>query len=352
MSPFKNPLSLRALIGLGLLTLAAGCNKPKAHHHSATPAASGSAGMAATAAAPSGPCQKYAAAVCDKAGKESESCQALNTLADIMSPDACSAGLKDIAYSIKKLGEANKSCDELVSKLCAEFGPTSETCTMVTTQTKQFPGAQCKKMLAQLPEIVSGLKKRAQANQPLSAEVAAAIAKGNGPSFGPADAKVTVVEFSDFQCPYCSRAATVVDQVKEKYSDRVHFVFRQFPLPMHENARGAAEAALAANAQGKFWQFHDTLFKNQTQLTRTGLEGFAKDAGLNVTEFKKALDGKTYAADVDADVKLGESVAVEGTPTMFINGARVANPTSFETVSAQIDSALKGMPAPAAGTPG
>jgi protein-disulfide isomerase len=141
--------------------------------------------------------------------------------------------------------------------------------------------------------------------------------------------------------------------MKEKYGDRVHFVFRQFPLPMHQNARGAAEAALAANAQGKFWQFHDKLFKNQGQLTRDGLEGFAKEAGLNVSEFKKALDGKTYAADVDSDVKLGESVAVQGTPTMFINGARVQNPTSFETVSAQIESALKGgSPAAPAGTPG
>ncbi len=156
------------------------------------------------------------------------------------------------------------------------------------------------------------------------------------------------MEFSDFQCPYCSRAADVVDQVKEKYSDRVHFVFRQFPLPMHENARGAAEAALAANAQGKFWQFHDKLFKNQTQLTRDGLEGFAKEAGLNVDEFKKALDSKTYAADVDADVKLGESVAVKARRPCSSTGAR-ANPTSFETVSAQIDSALKGAPAPAGG---
>ncbi|MEP7052088.1 MAG: thioredoxin domain-containing protein, partial [Pseudomonadota bacterium] len=326
MASFKNPLSLRALIGLGLLATAVGCNKPKAHHHSEAPIASGSA--AAATAAPAGPCQKYATAVCDKAGKEAESCQAMNSLVEIMSPQACSAGLKDIAYSIKKLGEANKSCEELVSKLCGEFGPTSETCTMVTTQTKQFPAAQCKKMMGQLPDIIAGLKKREQANQPLSPQVAASLAQGKSPSFGPADAKVTVVEFSDFQCPYCSRAASVVDQVKEKYSDRVHFVFRQFPLPMHENARGAAEAALAANAQGKFWQFHDKLFKNQTQLTRDGLEGFAKDAGLNVDEFKKALDSKAYAADVDADVKLGESVAVEGTPTMFINGARVANPTS------------------------
>jgi protein-disulfide isomerase len=342
-----------ALIGAGLLSLvfAAGCNKPKHHHRSAVPAASGSAGLAANA----GPCDKYAAALCEKAGKESDTCQALTTSADILSPAACNAGLSDLAYSIKKLGEQGKSCDELVTKLCAEVGPTSETCNMVKTQTKQFPPTRCKGMLEHLPEIVADLKKMENANQPLSPEIAASIAKGKAPSFGPENAKVTVVEFSDFQCPYCSRAADVVDQVKQKYGDRIHFVFRQFPLPMHQNARGAAEAALAANAQGKFWEFHDKLFKNQGQLTRDGLEGFAKDAGLNVTQFKKALDSKTYAADVDSDVKMGESVAVQGTPTMFINGARVQNPTSFETVSAEIENALKGTPAGAAapaGTPG
>jgi protein-disulfide isomerase len=352
MFPFKNPQT-RLLIGVGLLALvaAAGCNKPKSHHHAApTAAASGSAGVAAVVAG--GPCQKYAAAICEKAGKESESCQALTASAEIISPAACTVGLQDIGYSLKKLGEAGKSCEDLVGKLCAAVGPTSDTCNMVKTQTKTFPASRCKGMLDHLPEIVADLKKMETANQPLSAEVAASIANSKGPAFGPANAKVTVVEFSDFQCPYCGKAASVVDQIKEKYSERVRFVFRQFPLPMHENARGAAEAALAANAQGKFWEFHDKLFQNQTQLTRSGLEGFAKDAGLNVTEFKKALDAKTFAAEVDSDVKLGESVAVQGTPTMFINGARVANPTDFQTVSAQIDTLLKGGSAAPTGTPG
>src|SRR5450432_526588 len=352
MFPFKNPQT-GLLLGVGLFALAAatGCNKPKSHHHAApSAAASGSAGVAAATA--SGPCQKYAAAICEKAGKESETCQALNTSLDIISPAACTVGLQDIGYSLKKLGEAGKSCEDLVGKLCAAVGPTSETCNMVKTQAKTFPASRCKGMLDHLPEIVADLKKMEAANQPLSAEVAASIANSKGPAFGPANAKVTVVEFSDFQCPYCGKAASVVDQIKQKYSERVRFVFRQFPLPMHENARGAAEAALAANAQGKFWEFHDKLFQNQTQLTRSGLEGFAKDTGLNVAEFKKALDAKTYAADVDSDVKLGESVAVQGTPTMFINGARVANPSDFQTVSAQIDTLLKGGGAAPAGTPG
>ena len=340
----------RALIGVGLLalTFAAGCNKPK-HKRTTAPAASGSA---AALAANAGPCQKYASALCEKAGKESESCQALTASADILSPAACTAGLKDIAYSLKKLGDANKSCDDLTKQLCAAIGPTTETCNMVKTQTKSFPAARCKGMLEHIPEILVDLKKMESANKPLSPEIAANIAKGKAPSFGPEGAKVTVVEFSDFQCPYCSRAATVVDQVKEKYGTRVRFVFRQFPLPMHENARSAAEASLAANAQGKFWEFHDKMFQNQGKLTRESLEGFAKEAGLNVADFKKALDSKAYAADVDSDVKLGESVAVQGTPTMFINGARVQNPTSFEAIAQQIEGALNGAPAPAAGTPG
>lgn len=349
----KNPPA-RALIAVGLfaIAVASGCTKPK-HKHSTTgaPAASGSAGVAA-AAANAGPCQKYATALCDKAGKESESCQQLTAVSDILSPAACTAGLKDLAYSIKKLGDANKSCDDLVTTLCSAVGPTSETCNMVKTQTKTFPASRCKQMMEHIPEITADLKKMEAANAPLAPEVAASIANSKGPSFGPENAKVTVVEFSDFQCPYCSRAATAVDEIKKKYGDRVRFVFRQFPLPMHENARGAAEAALAANAQGKFWEFHDKMFQNQSKLSRESLEEFAKEAGMNVPEFKKALDGKTYAAEVDADMKLGESVSVQGTPTMFINGARVQNPTSFEAIAQQIDGALAGKPAAATGTPG
>lgn len=342
MSQFMN-FSARALAAASLVALVStiGCKPPKRKTDSAAAAASGSAGVAA-AAAPGGPCQKYAAALCEKAGKESESCQALTASAEILSPAACTAGLKDIAYSVKKLGEAHKSCDDLVEKLCGAIGPTTKTCDMVKTQTKGFPPARCKSMLEHVPEILVDLKKMEEANKPLSPEIAANLAKGKAPSFGPEDAKVTVVEFSDFQCPYCSRAATAVDQLKEKYGSKVRFVFRQFPLPMHENARGAAEAALAANAQGKFWQFHDKAFQNQGKLNREGLEAIAKEAGLNVGDFKKALDDKTYAAQVDSDMKLGEGVAVQGTPTMFINGARVENPTSVEAISAQIDAALKG----------
>lgn len=260
-----------------------------------------------------------------------------------MPPAACAAGLKDVEYTAKKLAVAHKACDELIDKLCMAVGPDSQSCQLVTTETKKFPPEKCKMMLEHLPEVTAELQKMEQANQPLSAEMQTAIALG-GASFGPANAKVQIVEFSDFQCPYCSQAATVVHQIKEKYGDRVRFTFRQFPLPMHPNARIAAEAALAANGQGKFWEFHDRLFKNQNQLDRAGLEDQAKQTGLNLAAFKKSLDDHKFAAAVDADMKLGQQIQVQGTPSMFINGTRVANPTSFEAIAQIIEAALKGAP--------
>jgi protein-disulfide isomerase len=212
---------------------------------------------------------------------------------------------------------------------------------MVKRETKNFQPERCDMMMQHYAEVLADLKRQEDKNKPLPPEKIAKITEGAATAFGPADAKVTIVEFSDFQCPFCSRAADVAHKVKEKYSDKVRFVFRQFPLSFHQNAHEAAEAALAANAQGKFWEYHDKLFENQKALDRPSLEKYAKESGLDVVAFKKALDAKTYAATVDAEMKLGEEAAVDGTPTMFLNGARVANPTDFEGISKQIEEALK-----------
>jgi protein-disulfide isomerase len=258
-----------------------------------------------------------------------------------MPPEACTAGMKNVDFSVKKLAAASKSCDELVQKLCEAVGPESQSCKLVAGETKKFGPEKCKMMMQHLPEVVAELKSMEDANKPLTAEMQAAIAATSPSSFGPPNAKVQVVEFSDFQCPFCSQAATVVHQIKEKYGDKVRFTFRQFPLPMHPNAKEAAEAALAAGTQGKFWEFHDRLFKNQSKLDRAALEEHAKEAGLNLAAFKKSLDEHKFAPAVDADMKLGEKVQVNGTPSMFVNGTRVANPTNFEAVAALIETALK-----------
>jgi protein-disulfide isomerase len=287
-------------------------------------------------------CADYSKKVCDEAGASSGTCTSMTEATKLMPATACAAAAADFGTAKQKIAALRKSCDELTTKLCAEIGPKTDTCEMVKTQTKTFAPDRCSMMMQHYAEVVADLKKREERNKPLSSEKLAAIAKADAPAFGPDNSKVTIVEFSDFQCPFCSRAANVVHQLKEKYGTQVHFVFRQFPLSFHRQAHLAAEAALAANAQGKFWEFHDKLFADQTKLERPGLEAAAKDLGLDLEAFKKALDSNSFAQAVDADEKLGESVAVDGTPTMFLNGKRVADPTNFDVLSKQIEAALKG----------
>jgi protein-disulfide isomerase len=287
-------------------------------------------------------CEDYAKRLCTETGETSPTCASIKTATDVMPPEACAAGLANVAFSATKLSEKRKSCVELVTKLCADIGPDTATCTMVKDRTKEFPPERCDEMMKHYPEVVADLKRQEDKNKPLTADKIAMMTNGAVAAFGPTDSRVTIVEFSDFQCPYCSRAATATHQIKEKYGDKIRFVFRQFPLSFHQNAHVAAEASMAANAEGKFWEFHDKLFENQQALDRPSLERVAQELGLNVATFKKALDDKTYAAAVDADLALGGQVAVDGTPTMFLNGKRVLDATSFETLSQQIDAALAG----------
>lgn len=311
---------------LALLSLAA-CNPPAQKAKPADPKA----------------CEQYAEKLCAEMGPDSPTCASAKATLEVLPPAACAAGATDLAFTKAKLGEARKSCDELASKLCKDIGEATETCTMVKTQTKNFPPDRCKGMLDNYAPVLADLQKMEARNKPLSDEQFASIAQGDSaPSFGPAGAKVTIVEFSDFECPYCSRAANAAKQIKEKYGDKVRFVFRQFPLSFHPNAHVAAQASLEANAQGKFWQLHDKMFENQKKLDRASLEESAKAVGMDVAKLKKALDDKTHAAQVDAELKLGEGVAVDGTPTMFLNGKRVSNPTDFDTIAKEIDAALAG----------
>jgi protein-disulfide isomerase len=213
---------------------------------------------------------------------------------------------------------------------------------MVQTHTKEFPAERCTTMLDRYAEVVADLKKMEEANKPLDAAKQKAIAASDAPAFGPATAKVTLVEFADFQCPFSAKASRVVQAIKAKYGTQVRFVYRNYPLAFHNNARPAAEAALAAHAQGKFWEFHDKLFENQSSLDRAALEKYAQQIGLDMTLFRKALVTKQFASKVAADMKLGGQVAVQGTPTLYLNGRRVQNPTAEAEVFKLIDEALSG----------
>ncbi|WP_375765640.1 thioredoxin domain-containing protein [Archangium gephyra] len=159
----------------------------------------------------------------------------------------------------------------------------------------------------------------------------------DAPSFGPKDAKVTIVEWSDFECPFCSRVGPTLKQIKETYGKDVRVVFRHQPLSFHPNAKPAAEAAMAAHEQGKFWEYHDKLFANQKALDRANLEKYAQELGLNMGQFKAALDSGKFRAKVEADASAGAAVGANGTPAFFINGREFVGAQPFENFKKIID---------------
>ena len=156
---------------------------------------------------------------------------------------------------------------------------------------------------------------------------------------GPADALVTIVESSDFECPFCKRAAPTLKQVEEAYAGKVRIVFKHNPLPMHANAVPAAKAAEAAGAQGKFWQMHDALFASPS-LDRAALDKLAADVGLDVKAFAAAFDAPRAADRIKRDQDLVRGVGAGGTPTFFINGRKLVGAQPFERFKAAIDAEL------------
>jgi protein-disulfide isomerase len=159
------------------------------------------------------------------------------------------------------------------------------------------------------------------------------------PSRGDVNAPVTIVEFTDFECPSCAAMHPVLEEVLKAYGQRVRFVVRNFPLSKHVHARKAAEAADAANAQGKFFEYTALLFKRQSALDVPSLKKYATEVGLDRARFDAALDGGAYAAEVKHDVEDGEIYGVNSTPTIFINGVML-NTLTAEALRAAIDKAL------------
>jgi protein-disulfide isomerase len=164
-----------------------------------------------------------------------------------------------------------------------------------------------------------------QLTPPVSAEDHAA---------GPDDAPVTLVEYGDYECPYCGMAHPIVKRAQQELGNQLRFVFRNFPLAeAHPHARLAAQAAEAAGAQGKFWEMHDMLFENQDALEVQDLVGYAESIGLDTVRFVRDLEAGTFEKRVRDDFRSGVKSGVNGTPTFFINGARYdgswANVESF-----------------------
>lgn len=286
------------------------------------------------------PCDRYTQRLCDSLGDKTEPCRALRSVREWLPDSACLAGLTDIDTSLARIADLRKDCEALTTRLCSALGEQSVTCEEIKSDLPEVPPGQCRTLLQHYPELLAQLQEREARAQPLADEQWLALQQGSPPAFGPTDAKVTIVEFSDFQCPYCAQASETVKRIRETYGDKVRFVFRQFPLSFHKHAHGAAEAALAAHAQGKFWPYHDRLFEHQDQLDRKDLETYASELGLDVAAFKKGLDDGTFDGQIDADIALAREANVDGTPTMFINKRRAPNPTEFDAVAPLIDAAL------------
>jgi protein-disulfide isomerase len=199
-------------------------------------------------------------------------------------------------------------------------------------------------------QFQSMMKKRNPEAQPLEERIKAAVKMdvGNAPTLGPADAPVTVICFSDFQCPFCKRAAPTFRQLVDEYKGKVRIAFKQHPLPMHKNAMIAAKASLAANEQGKFWEYHDLLFENQQDLSEENLIKLAGKAGLNVPKFTKDMKSTKFDAQIQEETNASMKVGASGTPAFFINGVALKGAKPLASFKEVIDRLLNPGAAPAA----
>ena len=168
------------------------------------------------------------------------------------------------------------------------------------------------------------------------------VAVGDAPFKGASDAKVTIVEFSDFQCPFCSKGAQVLSALEKKYGNKIKIAFKHYPLPFHAQARIAAEASMCANEQDSklFWKMHDAMFADQSKLDKDNLIATAKKAGVKEAEFKACLEAGKYKAKIDADVAQGATLGIKSTPTFFINGKLISGAQPLEVFTEVIDGDL------------
>ena len=225
----------------------------------------------------------------------------------------------------------------------ARFGQTAEADALKQIET----GLRGQRINARRTEYVASLRKVAAVKVMLEPP-RAKIDPVGGPTKGPESAPITIIEYADYQCPYCTRANVALKQVEEKYAGKVRIVFRDFPLTqIHPNAAKAAEAGACADEQGKFWPMHDKLFANQTKLGVPDLKQHATELGLDAEAFGTCLDSGKHAADIKKSLEEGQRLGLSGTPSFFINGRLLVGAQPYEGFAQVIDEELE-RPAPAA----
>jgi protein-disulfide isomerase len=285
-------------------------------------------------------CASLARKLCEELGPSSESCRATLGVIALLPAQACVAGLDNFDDAKERVAELRGACDELAQAVCAEIGEDSESCGALRADMPDIPPGHCPMLLRDRDQIIAALRAREASDQPLSAAQWQALTAAPAPSLGAADAKVTIVAFSDFQCPYCAESARTLKRLKDAHGTALRIVFHHYPLPFNERAKPAAQAAVAAHAQNKFWEYHDLLFANQTALSPEALETYAQQLKLDVARFKASSTDAATLAQLDADKQLGDSVHVRGTPTVFVNGKRLDNGVDYDAVNEAVEEAL------------
>ncbi|MFZ5774996.1 MAG: DsbA family protein [Thermodesulfobacteriota bacterium] len=190
-----------------------------------------------------------------------------------------------------------------------------------------------------VPDRLYLTSSKTKAVQAINVEFAAAIDTQGAPFLGTDNAPVTIVLFSDFECPFCGKVTPLLEDALNKYPGKVKVVFKQFPLPMHKQAQPAALAALAAHQQGKFWQYHDLLFENQKNLSEAKFGELAKQVGLDAGRFERDRKAPLLMQILDRDINDGRQAGVRGTPTIFVNG-RLLKDRNSEKLHRLVDQEL------------
>jgi protein-disulfide isomerase len=275
---------------------------------------------------------------------------ALTLVAQAPSPDAwkTSQTLNDVDLSgltpvqkkavLKILREEDCSCQ--CGMKTAECIMKDQNCSYSRTLAKiAIQGVKDGKSLMEISKLMDQSPK---AHRPKLLEDPIKIAVDGAPVRGPADARITLIEFSDFECPYCSAAVKQVDTVMAAYPKDVKLIYKQFPLSMHPHAEMAAEASLAARDQGKFWEMYDVLFKNYRRLSPENILVWAKEIGLDVDKFKADLASGKYKSMVEKDLADGEAAGVYGTPAFYINGKQYNGEVTLAALKPILAAELKG----------
>jgi protein-disulfide isomerase len=198
------------------------------------------------------------------------------------------------------------------------------------------------------PKIVNALSQRAmiarlrqgQSVKILLQPKRVTVDSSGHPALGPANAPITIVEFSDFQCPFCRATEPTLKELRSPYGDKIRLFYMDYPLPMHAHALDAARAARCAGEQGKFWPFHDALFADQQKLAPADLKATAQSLGLDTGKFNGCLDQSKYTEQVNQDEARGKQVGINGTPGFFVNGRLISGAQKVDVFEEMIDDEL------------